>query len=130
MTATNAFIAADIATAVNANIDVDRWSNQSNNPDHYMPGTQAAAEEVLNTYLNSAIALEKAGYHDEAMDLLGRGLHTVQDRYAHFEQNAGLGSHLLGASCDNPRKRPQEFAGARAASDSYINQFLQRAQRR
>jgi hypothetical protein len=129
MTATNAFTAADIAMAVNANIDVDRLSNQSNNPDHYMPGTQAAAEEVLNTYLNSAIALEKAGYHDEAMDLLGRGLHTVQDRYAHFEQNAGWGSHVLGA-CDNPRKRPREFAGARAASDSYINQFLQRTVRR
>jgi RHS repeat-associated protein len=131
MTATNAFTSASITMAVTANIDVDRPSNWFNNPDHYMPGTQAAAEEVIRNQLNSAIALENAGYHDEAMDLLGRGLHTVQDRYAHFEQNASNWRHITGrGECDDATKHPREFEAARAATERYINQFLQGIGRR
>jgi hypothetical protein len=131
MRTSGAFNAGDIAIVVRANLNVDRRSNWFNDPDHYMPGTQVAVEVVINSFLHSAIALEELGYHNAAMDALGRGLHTVQDRYAHFDQNAGWVDHtLLLAQCDDPTLRPQEFEHARMASRMYIDRFLRAIGRR
>jgi hypothetical protein len=63
------------------------------------------------------------------MDALGEVLHTVQDRYSHFEQNAGWVAHIKGAGCDDPRQHPREFARAQDASTKYIEEFLRRTSR-
>jgi RHS repeat-associated protein len=130
MTASNAFTTADIARAVQSNLNVDRLSNQFNDPAHYMPGTQAAAEALISNLLERAIQLERAGQHAEAMDALGEGLHTVQDRYSHFQQNAGWGAHIRGGACDDPARNTQGFTDAQNASRIYIEQFLRRTRRR
>ncbi len=130
MTDSNAFTAADIARAVQSNLNVDRLSNQFNDPAHYMPGTQAAAETLISNLLERAVQSELAGMHNEAMDALGEGLHTVQDRYSHFEQNAGWVAHMKGAACDDPGQHPREFTRAQDASRRYVEQFLRRTGRR
>ena len=45
------YSAADIATVVAANTNVDRPLNQLNNADHSMPGMQAAATSIIETKL-------------------------------------------------------------------------------
>jgi RHS repeat-associated protein len=130
MKASNAFTSADIALAVRANLYVDRIFNQFNDPAHYMPGTQAAAEALISKLLEEAIQFELAGLHKEAMEALGEGLHTVQDRYSHFEQNAGWAAHIGRAECDDPKSRAREFAAALDASIEYVEQFLIRTGRR
>jgi RHS repeat-associated protein len=117
----NAFNQADVDRAVKANVAVDALLNQTNNPAHYMPGTQNAAEALIRDSLERAIRLERTGYHNEAMDALGRGLHTLQDRYSHYEQNAGWLAH---PGCDDPQKHPRELSAARNASRQYIDRFL------
>ncbi len=130
MTASNAFTLADITRAVQSNLNVDRLSNQFNDPAHYMPGTQAAAEGIIGDLLERAIQLEHAGQRNEAMEALGEGLHTAQDRYSHFEQNAGWKAQLGGAACDDPGQNVYGFTDAQNGSRQYIEQFLRRTGRR
>jgi RHS repeat-associated protein len=130
MIASNSFTEAEILRAVNANLLVDRLTNQFNDAAHFMPGNRAAAERLISSLLMEAIAKDNAGLHNEAMDLLGQGLHTIQDRYAHYEQNAGWSKHIGGAACDDPVKRASEFSRARMSSIDYINQFLRGTDRR
>jgi RHS repeat-associated protein len=118
------FSNSDIALAIEGNLNVDRLGNTFNDPAHYMPETQTAAENLINSSLMAAISLELAGFHNESMYILGQGLHTIQDYYAHFAQNAGWQSHLTGVPCDNPQKRPLEFVRAKSASQLFIIQFL------
>jgi len=130
MTTSNAFNAADIDRAVKSNLYVDRLSNQFNDPAHYMPGTQAAAETIISNLLEKAIQLENTKKHNEAIEALGEGLHIVQDRYSHFEQNAGWLAHIKGGACDDPERNTRGFADAQNASRKYIEQFLSRTGRR
>jgi len=107
--------------AVGANVNVDRLSNQFNDPAHYMPGNRVAAETLAEQSLERAIQLARSGRLDEAMGPFGEGLHTVQDRYAHYEQNAGWLGH---PGCDDPLRHPREVDAARDASRHYIDRFL------
>jgi len=93
-----------------------------------MPGNQTAAEALISSLLERAVELEAAGRHDEAMDVLGEGLHTVQDRYSHFEQNGGWIAHAT-RGCDDPARHPREFEAAQEASNKYVQEFLRRTSR-
>jgi hypothetical protein len=123
------FTPTDINKAVQSNLNVDRLLNQANDPAHYMPGNQAAAEALIKSLLEIAVELEAAERHDEAMHALGEGLHTIQDRYSHFEQNAGWLAHIKGAGCDDPARHPREFEAAQEASNKYVREFLRRTSR-
>ncbi len=119
------FSKTDIKAVISANIEVDDFRNQSNNPAHYMPGTQEAGETLINNLIAQAIENERAGRHDEAMQNLGAALHTAQDRWAHHEQGAGWKEHLpwFGTDPDNPERHPQEYTKAYDATLEYIRQY-------
>jgi RHS repeat-associated protein len=122
------FTTTDINRAIQSNLNVDRILNQANDPAHYMPGNQAAAEALIRSLLERAVELEAAGRHDEAMVALGEGLHTVQDRYSHFEQNGGWIAHAT-RGCDDPARHPREFEAAQETSNKYVREFLRRTSR-
>jgi RHS repeat-associated protein len=123
----------DIAAITAANVGVD-YTNPFDDPAHYMPNTRKKAEEILNRFLELAIEMESRNLHNEAMYFLGAGLHTVQDRFAHYEQNAGWFEHPpLGKNCPDPdepliQKDPKvyriEYIEATSASVDYINRYL------
>ena len=120
----NAFSREDVDRVVRENVSVDP-NRPLDNPAHSMPGTRDTAEWLISASLESAITLERAGLHDYALDALGRGLHTLQDRYAHDEQNAGWVRHGIGVGeCDDPDRHPWEFSQAQDASRRYIDRFL------
>jgi hypothetical protein len=108
-----------------ANIGVD-ITNPAQDESHYMPGTCKKAEGIINRSLEMAIQLGIAGLHDDALYFLGAGLHTVQDKFAHFEQNAGWAGHFRsGPSPDDPVAHPIEYLRARKASADYIGRFIE-----
>ncbi len=118
------FSSSDIDRVIAGNLNVDRLSNFFNNPEHFMPGTIAEAEKFIESSLRNAVALELAGQHDEAMAVLGAGSHTLEDRYAHYEQNdAGLLAHLVGPYPDSPHKHLGEYVDAYRATEDYFDRF-------
>jgi hypothetical protein len=120
----SSFTVADFLTIRNANVNVDRISNQGNDAAHYMPGSEKDAEGLIESKLSDAIRLEASGKHESAMIALGEGLHTVQDQGAHSKQGAGWGKHITG-SPDDPVKHPKEFDASQQASKNYVIQFKQ-----
>jgi RHS repeat-associated protein len=122
------FTQADINNMITANNNVDRISNQLNDPAHFMPGTRDQAQDLINRLLDRAVEMENCGRHEDAVDALGEGLHTIQDRFAHFEQNAGWVEHATG-NPDNPTAHPLEYRNALNASVNYLRQFSARTLR-
>jgi RHS repeat-associated protein len=132
----------EIRMAQEANIWVDRPSNQLNNPEHGMPECSLSAiTAVQNAYLANAIIssmlADITGDNSLAMSFLGAGLHVVQDQYAHYEQgfHGSWVGHGLGAvgsviglwsSPDDPNANKEYLDKAAAASDNYVKRFLQR----
>ena len=59
---------------------------------------------------------------------LGRGLHTVQDAWAHAKQNPpGTIENHYGRNSthpDDPRRHPKEWQRAREATKQYISDFM------
>jgi hypothetical protein len=127
------FSKIDLKMIISANIGVD-ITNPTEAPAHYMPGTEVAAEALITRFLKLAIQMELAGLHDSAMYFLGIGLHALQDKYAHCEQNAGWRKHLKslrGApSPDDPAFHADQYFRARNASAAYIGSFLEGIGRR
>jgi len=125
------FSEADIGIANFFNKEVDRISNQLNNPEHYMPGTGALAEKFIDERLDEAVgrAINQDG--PGALKALGEGLHAVQDKWAHQVQNAGWHQHnpsnpATFTDPDNLRQHPSEYAGALKDSEAYVRRFLER----
>jgi len=116
----------DQAALTKANLEVDAPSNQLNDPAHYMPGTGTKAEAVISGQLAKAVKAEIAGDHAASMQALGTGLHTVQDRFAHAEQDAGWSAHLpiVGSKPDSPQAHAREYSQAALASRDYVKQYL------
>ncbi|MEK6802631.1 MAG: RHS repeat-associated core domain-containing protein, partial [Nitrospirota bacterium] len=124
------FSSTDVDLMVDANLHVDRLSNQLNNPDHYMPGTEEEAGGRVRMWMDLAVSLELKGDHQGAMGALGTGSHPVQDRLAHSAQNAGWQKHgKIWDSPDDPQKHPGEFNQALKDTQSYIDEFLLRTGR-
>jgi hypothetical protein len=87
---------------------------------------------IIRGNLEKAIAYELSGNHMKAMKALGEGLHTLQDKYAHFVQGAGWYEHLpfWGTDPDDPVLHSIEYRNALIASRDYINLFLMRIEER
>lgn len=120
------------AEAGNAGVDYGYWNPSSreffgSEPHHSMPGTEADAERITRDKLNEAIARERAGRHDEAMQILGEGMHTLQDKWAHSEQGAGWAQHLPWSDQytdpDNPERHRAEYQRAYEDTRKYIEDF-------
>lgn len=125
------FSEGDIAIANAANRYVDRISNQLNNPDHYMPGTGPLAERIIEQRLNEAVERALEGDRIRAIEALGAGLHTVQDKWSHQIQNAGWKQHnpldrRNYTDPDNPQRHPSEYADALRDSEAFVRRFLRR----
>lgn len=119
------FSKSDILTAYAANVSVDKFANRINKPLHYMPGTKLFAEKFISDALDKAISHELKGEHQQAIKALGEGMHTLQDRYAHHDQNAGWKDHLsITKDPDNPRKHQEEFLNAYRATKLYLEKFV------
>ena len=94
-----------------------------------MPGTGLVAEKIIEQRLNEAIQREIQGDRRGAMEALGGGLHTLQDKWAHQMQNAGWKQHNWldkrnYADPDEPSKHPKEYASALRESQDYVRRFL------
>ena len=126
----------DIHMAVSANVEVDyNYYNPvskkfTSEPHHYTPGTEAEAERIIAEALNRAIALERAGAHAEAIKVLGEGLHTIQDKWAHARQGAGWLEHIPPREVnpryidpDNPVKHPEHYRRALEDSIHFLQDF-------
>jgi len=120
------------AEAGHVGVDYGYWNPFSgeffrSEPHHYMPGTEADAERIIRDKLNQAIALEKAARHDEAMKVLGEGMHTLQDKWAHAKQGAGWSQHNplseQYTDPDNPDKHQEEYKRAQKETREYIEDF-------
>jgi RHS repeat-associated protein len=118
------FTKAQIDRAVRANRRVDT-RQFFNDAAHYMPGTKTQAEKSIGDNLNKAVDHAKKGEWDKAMDHLGEGMHTVQDKPAHHEQDAGWKEHIT-EDPDNPNKHPGEYEDAYETTKDYIDEFSKR----
>ena len=121
------FTRAQIDRAVRANRLVD-YKHFFNKAAHYMPGTEAQAERIKADNLNRAVDHVARGEWDEAMDHLGEGMHTVQDRFAHDAQNADWKEHITGDP-DNPNEHPGEYEDAEEATKNYTDDFQDRLEK-
>ncbi len=91
---------------------------------HYLPHTRDKSEDFLKMCLYLAV------HSDHALFWLGKGLHTLQDRFSHYEQNATLKDHRpFGKDPDNPAKHPYEYWQAYRHSVEYVHSFLEKRQR-
>jgi RHS repeat-associated protein len=120
------------AEAGNAAVDYAYWNAETgeyaaSEAHHYMPGTEAQAERIIRERLNDAIAMKRAGRHEEAMQVLGEGMHTLQDKWAHAKQGAGWAEHNPRSKKytdpDNPLKHPTEYQRAYEDTRQYVEDF-------
>ncbi len=93
-----------------------------------MPGTKEAAESIIQSSMENAIKLALLGAHDAALYFLGSGLHTLQDRYSHYEQDCDWPQGHRKKKCDDPLLHPCEYSRALDASKRYIEEFVKRTQ--
>lgn len=122
------FTDSEIQTAIDTNKYVDRLSNQGNDAAHNMPGYEHDADKIIQDEMDRAVEYKKSGNRQAAMESLGRGLHSVQDKYSHSVQGAGWPEHIIG-NPDRPESHPQEYADAEDASRDYIRQFQERTRK-
>jgi RHS repeat-associated protein len=127
---------ADAQQAADANKQMDdpsRWYETLNpyEPKHYMPGSENEAERRISTKLEQAIRADAYGDRGLAMLSLGRGLHTLQDGFAHVKGGVegNMLRHLLGLGFsafdpDSVYWRPFAFENSRLATRDYIKSFL------
>jgi RHS repeat-associated protein len=119
------FLNPNIDLAVKANKRVDRLTNQFNNPAHYMPGTSEEAEKMVKGQLKKAKRLKDGGKIKESMQELGKGLHTLQDKYPH-EKRGSWWNHIKGlapgvSSPDDDWGNPSD--NAYKDTEEYINEY-------
>jgi hypothetical protein len=95
-----------------------------------MPGSSQEAEQLIERMLCAAVQHELLGRRDAALYFLGAGLHALQDRYAHHEQDAGWLAHAPGGiRPDDPALHSYEYSLARAASARFVKTFIERVNR-
>jgi RHS repeat-associated protein len=126
------FTPDEIQMTVRSNLAVDALTNQFNSAAHYMPGAAEAAEALINKLLEEAVQRACRCERKSAMKKLGQALHTVQDRYSHFELQAGWVKHLpfIGISPDDPRKHSEHFRSAMDHSEFLVDVFLNEVEKR
>lgn len=123
----------DIRKLQKANVDVDKnvWTFFSD-ATHFMPDDFTFSDEedfldamdIISSRLEQAIACENAGQHDTAMELLGQGLHTLQDYFSHYASGGGWPAHIEG-NPDDPIKNAAAYQNAIDFSRTYIDAFLE-----
>ena len=116
----------DIKTASDANAAVDALTNQLNDAEHYMPGSESEAERSIQDKIKEAAQDEAEGRHCRAMQRLGEAMHTAQDKSAHSEQNAGWSAHVpfFGSAPDDVASKPASFYRAKVNSESVLKRYF------
>lgn len=122
---------AEINEAIKANIWQDHAGAEPfDGAERDMPGDQKSAEKVMDRELKGAVEAAEAGSRKSAMIELGKGMHAVQDKCAHFDQDAGWIKHIpfIGTDPDQPSKHPLEFKQALVDTQRYLERYLQEVQ--
>jgi RHS repeat-associated protein len=116
------FSEKDIKRVVKANKSVDRLTNQFNNAAHYMPGSHEEAEKIIQKKLQKAKELMAEGKRKKALKEVGKGLHTLQDKYPHKDDgswwNHAKGLLPLVSSPDD------NWGNAYKETKEYLDEFL------
>jgi RHS repeat-associated protein len=118
------FTLLDISQAIAANLAVDNPFNQLSGYMHYMYGTEVAAEGFIEANLWAAGHAGALLLNQPAMIFLGTGLHTVQDKYAHFMHQVSTWEEHKAVDADNPQKHKAKYEMAYQRSVGYIQQYL------
>lgn len=87
-----------------------------------MPGTDY--EPIITSQLNKAVTAEQWA---QALTELGRGLHVVQDQWAHDKNDGDIDAHgrpWFDGHPDNPYNNPENWARARQDTQNYIKDFM------
>ena len=88
---------------------------------HYAPHTHLESSKYIKQCLHNAIYSPG----DIKLFWLGRGLHTLQDKFAHYEQQATTRDHVpFRKDPDNPEKHPYLYWRAYQESIRYIKMYL------
>ena len=117
------FVRKEWETCIAANMQADSREHFYKHQ-HYLPHTREKSEDFLKMCLYMAV------HSDHALFWLGKGLHTLQDRFSHYEQNATLKDHRpFGSDPDNPVRHPYEYWQAYRHSVEYVQRFLEKRQR-
>ena len=96
-----------------------------NDVPHFTPGTEVLARKHAQGALELAIQLELNGRHKDAMHMLGMGMHTMQDEFAHSRKNAGWLAHANPFNYpDTPHNDMELYMEAYKASKGYVNEFM------
>jgi len=69
---------------------------------HYMKGEQVAAEKRIRDLMFTAVKEANKGNNTGALKSLGRALHTLQDKHAHYLQGIGNRDEHSKKDADNP----------------------------
>ena len=88
---------------------------------HYAPHTYQESAKYVKECLRNAV------YSPGEIEFfwLGRGLHTLQDKFAHYEQHATTRDHVpFRKDPDNPEKHPYLYWQAYQESKRYIKMYL------
>ncbi len=116
------FNKADRAVCIASNMKADSREHFYKHQ-HYLPHTRDKSEDFLKMCLYMAV------HSDHPLFWLGKGMHTLQDRFSHFEQNATLKDHMpFGKDPDNPAKHPYKYWQAYKHSVEYVREFLEKKQ--
>jgi RHS repeat-associated protein len=126
------FTPQDFQTMMEGNSYVDRVTNHIGdkpNAEHNMPGAERIANEGIAYKIKRAVQLEMEGKHNEAMWILGNGMHTAQDINHTMSPDPSLVQHAWGTRLgfgydpDDPAQNMAAWAQARRESVEYLQLF-------
>jgi len=104
------------------NVDINIFRS-GDSAAHYYKGEQASAEKLIRDEMAMAVRFENMGDHDNALLHLGRALHTVQDKHAHFAQGIRGPIHHIGKDADYPLAHQRQWNEAFFDTVDLINVF-------
>lgn len=126
-----------IDIAVAGNLWVDRKSNFFNDAQHGM--FEVGSKEIMgniNYYFNQAVEAKCKRHNDEeAARMLGIGLHTLQDFWAHLMSGNTWNAHIAAAlgltkDLDVSENNPISYMGAYYSTLDYLNNYLSKTGQR
>jgi len=129
------FSEADVRQILKGNLSVDRATNHIGavpDAEHNMPGKEQIAREGIAWKIKRAVQLEMEGKHNDAMYILGSGLHSAQDINHAMSPDPSLWRHFWGTKLgwgydpDNPAENTAAWGTAEGDSLDYLRIFQDR----
>ena len=126
----------DLQNVIRGDLERDDHQSTSDQYLHYEPGTQKQAESYIKNQFENAAKLYADGNQPQAYEELGKGLHTLQDYYAHyitdyspyFEHAERYLLHYIDIAnnYDLPSDNPINANSALIATEAYLKEFVKK----